>query len=57
MSATFLLGALLAVMILVRQMRWLVVIALLVVVGYFAHGRIDFWSLEGRQDHTIILRP
>ncbi len=45
MSATFLLGALLAVMILIRQMRWLVVIALLVVVGYFAHSRIDFWSL------------
>jgi hypothetical protein len=57
MTATFLLGALLGVVILMRHMRWIAVIVVLIAAGYFAYGRIDFWPHEDRPDHTIILRP
>jgi uncharacterized membrane protein YfcA len=57
MSATFILGALLAIVIMVRQMRWVVVIVFLLAVGYFAHNHMDYWPHEERRDRTIILRP
>jgi hypothetical protein len=57
MSATFILSVLLAVVILVRQMRWVVMIGLLITIGYFAHNRMDYWPHEERRDRTITLRP
>ncbi|MGA3002802.1 MAG: hypothetical protein ABSE20_13800 [Acetobacteraceae bacterium] len=57
MSVTFILGALFALMIVIRQMRWVAVIVLLVAIGYFAHSRMDYWPHVERQDRTIILRP
>lgn len=57
MSAIFILAILLGVVILIRQVRWLAVIALLVAIGYFAHSRMDYWPHEIRQDRTLIMRP
>ncbi len=57
MTVTFLLGGLLALVILIRQVRWLAVIALVVAIGYFAHNRLDYWPHEERRDHMKILRP
>jgi hypothetical protein len=62
MTATFVLAVLIAMMILIRQVRWVAVVVLLVAIGYFAHNRMDYWPMDHwahqeRQDHTIILRP
>jgi len=57
MSATFMLGVLLSIVILIRQVRWLVVIALVVAMGYFAHNRMDYWPHEERRDRMKIVRP
>jgi hypothetical protein len=57
MSATFMLGGLLSIVILIRQVRWLAVIALVVGIGYFAHSRMDYWPHEQRRDHMKIVRP
>lgn len=55
-SATFILGLFIALLVLVRQTRWLALIALAVAIGYFAHNRMDYWPHEER-DHMKILRP
>jgi hypothetical protein len=57
MSATFILGMLLALVILIRQVRWIAVIALLVAIAHFAHSHMDYWPHEERRDHMKILRP
>jgi hypothetical protein len=57
MTATFILGALLVMVIVIRQVRWIAVIVLLVAIGYFAHTRMDYWPHEGHWDRTVILRP
>jgi membrane-bound metal-dependent hydrolase YbcI (DUF457 family) len=57
MTPTFILGVLLAALILIRQVRWLAMIALLVAIGYFAHGYLDYWPHDERRDRTVILRP
>jgi hypothetical protein len=62
MTATFILGVLIATIVLIRQVRWLAVIVLLVAIGYIAHNRMDTWPInyqphDERQDRTIILRP
>ena len=57
MTSTFVLGVLVTVLILVRQIRWLAMIALVVAVGYFARGYLDYWPHDERRDRTVILRP
>jgi hypothetical protein len=57
MSLTVILGALVALLVLFRQVRWLAVIALVIAIGYFAHNRMDYWPHEEQRDHMKILRP
>jgi hypothetical protein len=57
MSATMMLGALLSVIILIRQIRWFAVLALVVGIGYLAHSRMNYWPLEERHDHMKVVRP
>jgi hypothetical protein len=56
MTTIFILGVLVTALILVRRIRWLAMIALLVAVGYFARGYLDYWPHDERQDRTVILR-
>ena len=57
MSATILFGMLIALVILIRQVRWLAVIGLVVAIGYVAHNRLDYRPHEERRDHMKIPRP
>jgi hypothetical protein len=58
MSATLLLfGVLLALVILIRSVRWLAVIALLVAIAYVAHNRLDYRPHDERQDRMNMPRP
>jgi hypothetical protein len=57
MSPNLMLGMLLSLLILVRQVRVLAVIALVIAIGYFVQNRMDYWPHSERRDHLKIVRP
>ena len=57
MSATLMLGVLLSVVILIRQIRWLALIAVVVAIGYFAQIGTDYWPRAERGHHMKFVRP
>ena len=56
MSATLIVGVLLAVVILLRRVRWIVMTILLGTIGYYTHRRMDFWPHGAWRDRTAIQR-
>jgi hypothetical protein len=57
MSVTLILGAVVALLVVIGQVRLLAVIALVVAIGYFAQSRTDYWPHRPLRDHMRILRP
>ena len=53
----FILGGLVAAVILIRQVRWIAVIALLITVGYFVHNYLDDELHLEHHDKVTIMRP